>query len=481
MKDASSLFPPVVNEAEHAAINEGSAQCDPSFLLPPSSFVEFGFARQDELDIVLRVMCAAFELPYEVARPIYYADPYFDAENKRVLRVDGRIVSCLTLSTTRCRIGKAEVKIAGITGVATLPEQQRRGYASRLIIAALQTLQERGEAFTGLFPYDYDYYRRLGWEIAGVGCKVSHPPAQLLPDAIPEAESGISTLSENEGRVCPAGMEHLEGIARVYERCAGEQALWAFRDAKRWQYVFNRIAHKYVYLNSAETVEGYLLYDIQPGIVQMSTAQLEQPPTLNIMELCAGTAGAKNGLMTYLAAQRQFGKVEYVTTSEHLEATGLMNGISPPQTEAILAPTEFVPALMLRIVNFTRLLQALRVNWDGFQGTIRLTLHDDVFTQSAESVVICGTGLGLPVLVPASEYTGTNAVAAQMVKSPVPSAPDFHITGDVRAWSQVAGGYVSGDVACANGQLIASAPESAILAGVLFPARSPFLPAPDHF
>ena len=91
--------------------------------------LDIGPVRQDELDAMLGVMCAAYELPFEAARPIFHADPYFDLDNKRVLRVDGRIVSCLTITESPYWIGKAVVPVAGIAGLATLPHAQRQGYA----------------------------------------------------------------------------------------------------------------------------------------------------------------------------------------------------------------------------------------------------------------------------------------------------------------------------------------------------------------
>lgn len=439
-------------------------------------------ARQEELDTVLRVMCAAFELPYEVARPIFYGDPYFDAENKRVLRLNGQIVSCLTLTSAQCRVGKALLSVAGIAGVATLPECQRKGYASRLITDALQTLRERGHGLAGLFPYDYGYYRRLGWETASVGCKYSIAPAMLpVYSENSEAYSDFSHHQAGIQHLVGAENTHQAGMTAVYRQCADGQALWAERNAKRWQYVMDRVTHKYVVLKSDETVEGYLLYDIQPGIVQMGAMQREQPPILRILELCAVTGRARRRLIAHLAAQRQVGRIEYVTTSRHLEAMGLLPGSCPPQMEEPFAHIELVPALMLRVVDFTRLLQAVSINWEGFEGEVVLKLQDDVFPQASESVLIAGNGAGLPRITPESEWPTLNNRNEQNTAIADLSSPLYQVQGDVRAWSQVVVGYMSGEAACAYGLLQASTPAATQLAGLLFPARSPFLPAPDHF
>src|ERR1043166_1319981 len=141
--------------------------------------VEIGTVKESELDSLLRLMCEAFSLPYVEARKIFYADPYFDLNNKLVLRVADRIVSCLTLVETSCWIGDGVVSLAGIAGVATLPSERRKGYASRLLTATVSILRERGYALTALFPSVYDFYQKLGWELIGQGNRLTVSPNRL--------------------------------------------------------------------------------------------------------------------------------------------------------------------------------------------------------------------------------------------------------------------------------------------------------------
>src|SRR5579883_1559713 len=131
--------------------------------LPPA--IEIGSARPEELDTVLQIMCQAFQLPFGPARDIFYADPYFDLENKRVLRVEGQVVSCLTIIDASCWIGGAPVRMGGIAGVATRMEERRKGYAGQLLLDTARLLETRGYALSGLFPFSYDYYRKFGWEL----------------------------------------------------------------------------------------------------------------------------------------------------------------------------------------------------------------------------------------------------------------------------------------------------------------------------
>ena len=473
-------------EEAQSTIHNRQSTITSSFIPHPSSLVEIGSARPDELDTVLRAMCVAFELPYDVARPIYYSDPYIDPANKLVLRMDGEIISCLTLSLAQCRIGKAVIPIAGISGVATLPEHQRQGYASQLIAATVQTLRTHGHILAGLFPYDYAFYRRMGWETASVGCKYV-----IAPQYLPVFTESIETLSDSRQNLSSNAVHltlphHLAGMANVYEATASEQTLWAVRDAKRWQYLFDRVTHKYVYVDTAETVEGYLLYDIQPGIVQLSLAQEEQPPILRLLEFCAITKRAQRGLITHLSAQRQVGRIETVSALRHLESMGLLPLSCSPQINAPYAQVIFEPAVMLRIVDFKRLLEALRVNWEGFSGKILLTLREDIIqanavSQATQSVLITGNGSGLPQVIAAPQESVAIVSETQSLTSGDSPVPQFHLDGDVRTWSQVVVGHISGEDACASGRLLATTPTAAQMVGILFPARSPFLPTPDHF
>src|SRR5690242_14662527 len=128
--------------------------------------IEVSAVRQDELDTMLALMCQAFGLPFQAAREVFYSDPYFAIENKRVLRVNGSIVSCLTIVDTACWIGQGVVRLGGVAGVVTRPALRRRGYAGRLLRETVRTLDEQGYALSALFPFSYDYYRKFGWELA---------------------------------------------------------------------------------------------------------------------------------------------------------------------------------------------------------------------------------------------------------------------------------------------------------------------------
>src|SRR5437660_6973410 len=141
--------------------------------------IEIRSPQPDELDVLLAVMCEAFGLPFAPARDVFYRDPYYDVQNKRVLVEDGVPISCLTIVDSQMWIGKAIVRVAGIANVATRQSHQGKGYATRLLAATIPTLRERGFGFSALLLYSYGFYRRLGWELAGTQYKLTARPSAL--------------------------------------------------------------------------------------------------------------------------------------------------------------------------------------------------------------------------------------------------------------------------------------------------------------
>jgi predicted acetyltransferase len=67
----------------------------------------------------------------------------------------------------RQRFGGRELDMAGIWGVATLPEYRGSGLATLAVGRLLHEAHERGDPLSALFPAVLRPYRRLGYELAG--------------------------------------------------------------------------------------------------------------------------------------------------------------------------------------------------------------------------------------------------------------------------------------------------------------------------
>ncbi len=104
-------------------------------------------------------------------------------ENLRMLRADGRIVSSAAIYPHEVRFGDARLRVGGITGVATDSAYRRRGYATRLMHACIERLAELGCHLSLLGSGVPSWYRKLGWEYAGLerSYQFSRGNRHLLP------------------------------------------------------------------------------------------------------------------------------------------------------------------------------------------------------------------------------------------------------------------------------------------------------------
>ena len=116
--------------------------------------------------------------------------------NIRVIRADGRIVSSAAIYPHQARFGNARLRIGGITGVATDSAYRRRGYATRVMQACIERLAELGCHLSLLGSGVPSWYRKLGWEYAGLErtYQLSRGNRRLLP-----TDSGLQVREAHDG------------------------------------------------------------------------------------------------------------------------------------------------------------------------------------------------------------------------------------------------------------------------------------------
>jgi predicted acetyltransferase len=105
----------------------------------------------------------------------------------------GRVVATARAIPLAQWFGGRAVPCAGIASVAALPEHRREGLTTELVRALLRRERDRGRAVSALYPTTAAFYRRLGYEFAGV--RVEHrapiadlPPAGGQPEELADAD-----------------------------------------------------------------------------------------------------------------------------------------------------------------------------------------------------------------------------------------------------------------------------------------------------
>ena len=280
-------------------------------------------ARLEEAEAVLETLCAAFDLNVEAARPIFYADPYYDISHKRVLALpQAGIVSCLTVVPTLLRVGGVPVCSGGIAGVATRPEWQRRGHAAALLAATVPALwDELAYPISLLHPLSAPFYRRFGWETASRAVSWA-----AIPSTLPR--------SAEAAQVRPLIEADWPAIHRLHAEMTQTGTGACVRDARRWALIQMEVPGRETYVyEAAGPVTGYLI--------------CERRETLELLEMHGQTPEARRGLVGCLAGQPE-PVIEWQTSPDLLRCFDL------PLPDV---PAE--PGVMLRIVNLQAALNAL--------------------------------------------------------------------------------------------------------------------------
>ena len=117
-------------------------------------------------------------------------------DNIRMIRVDGRIVSSAAIYPHDTRVGEVRLRIGGINGVTTDSAYRRRGYATRVMHACIERMAELGCQLSLLGSGVPSWYRKLGWEYAGVerSYHFSRGNRHLLP-----WDSGLEMRTAEDG------------------------------------------------------------------------------------------------------------------------------------------------------------------------------------------------------------------------------------------------------------------------------------------
>lgn len=147
---------------------------------------------------------------------------------------------------------RAVVPMGGIGGVACLPASRGKGYAGELLKTALQRMVDAGQSLSSLYPFNFDFYQRYGWEWVG------HKRTYTVPSRI------LKSCTETED-VRAVTLDEYPKIASIYEAHARKYRGVIVRDEKAWTDLLQDdddfYTYTYLYENrESGRPEGYFTY-----------------------------------------------------------------------------------------------------------------------------------------------------------------------------------------------------------------------------
>ena len=194
-----------------------------------------------------------FEEDSKAWRDWYFKNIY-EPQNCFIVRRGGRLISMSHINPYPMRLNGKRIQSAALAGVATVEEERGKGYAALLIKQCLKEMRKRGQALSFLYPFNYDFYRKYGYELC--------------------YENNIYTLSESaDTDIDVTEMAAQEDTTDLYEEFSVPFNGYIIREA-RYQLIKIEECLKdggkaYLFTKGAKKL-GYALTEDQGGKVQVN-------------------------------------------------------------------------------------------------------------------------------------------------------------------------------------------------------------------
>ncbi|WP_438449270.1 GNAT family N-acetyltransferase [Gorillibacterium sp. sgz5001074] len=257
---------------------------------------------------------------------------------------EGSLAAKLTVLPLAAYIGGREVPMGGIAGVATWPEYRREGLVKRLLQHVLAAMKEQGQTISFLHPFQFEFYRRFGWETY-TEYKTYELETVQLPK-FPETGGRMERLP---------GTELLNGIYASYARRFNGTLV---RTPEWWEWnirsLKNKSGHSAAYYGPDGTPKGYLLYKVRDQV-------------LTVNEMVALDGEARRALWNYIGNHDSMVKKVVLQAEAGDRLTSLLKNPRIKQ--------ETVPYFMARLVDVKAFLAEYRFQ-AGSGGSFRLALTD---------------------------------------------------------------------------------------------------------
>ncbi|ELY58457.1 acetyltransferase [Natronococcus amylolyticus DSM 10524] len=307
--------------------------------------------------------------------PSYDPDEHEDPRSTRGAR-RGVFVAGDDRPRTVCRHYWLEARVrddtypvAGLASVATPPEFRREGNVRELLAGSLEEYRDRGDRLSILWPFQYRFYRKYGWETANR--IVTHAAS---PDVFAFARGA------DEGSFRSLGADEYDVLEPVYD--AAREGLALERDEAWWRHrIFaghDADPFVYVYERDGEPA-GYLVYRIERD---------DGARTMQVSELAAVDGEALLALFAFCADH-----------DSQVERVELRVSEAVPVRELALEPDEIETTVengpMVRLVDVAEGLPALTASEVDAALTLEVAdpladWNDDRFVlETADGIVTC--------------------------------------------------------------------------------------------
>lgn len=255
-----------------------------------------------------------------------------------------------------------------ITGVATYPEYMGLGLMSELMKKSLETMRERNQCISFLFPYSHPLYRHKGWEVVSDKMTYRIRDNQLPRDI--DVPGRIKRVPEDSKDL----IELHDSFAKETHGCLVRNDL-VWEEYWRWDVEDVTVA---IYYNEHEKPLGYLVYLIENDV-------------FHVKEMVYLNQEARKGLWGYIAAHESMIN-EVVGNNYNNHTISFLFGDSDMK-ETIR------PYIMARIVDFEKFIKQYNFANIEINESVTFAITDTVLESNNRSFTIQFNKGAEPILV----------------------------------------------------------------------------------
>jgi predicted acetyltransferase len=314
---------------------------------------------EEEREIFAAIVRDSFVIPQET---MHTWTPLIKMEATRGLYdSEGELLSILRLHRLNLWLGTRQVKMAGVTSVGTPPEHRRKGYLKHLLRSVMADERERGTNLIGLYPFEFSFYRKFGYELASVS------------QAITVTALGMSEFkSKTPGRWVERTAADWELFRSLYDRyCVGRFGRIERQEESWWQRNLftthdnrEKAVKAFTWQDDKGDTRAYILYHFRP-------LQKEWSREMKIREMVWLDEQARYEIYSFIANHdSQADKISWETEPGD-EFFAMLN--DPRAAESTL-----IPGYMLRLLDVERAL--LERPWPAETASFSVAVRDDVLT-----------------------------------------------------------------------------------------------------
>ena len=384
--------------------------------------------REEDLGPLARMGVLAFGGSVADWEKYYAESPRVDPDLVYVIEEDGEARATAAVLPLEVFMDGEPMPMGGVAAVNAHPAYRRRGHAGELMRAALWGMRERGMHLSMLAPFAHAFYRMYGWELASESISYTLKATDLPTSS--EQKHVRAHVEED----LPPMMALLEEEASAHPCCVR-------RGEGRWREFLGRKGEEAVIYESEGRIEGYIIYKMSDW-----REDRDPPRKLAIRELVAGSARAREALISFMAAQDPL-----VYEIKHSTPRG-----EPlhPYLPSSYVKAEIEPEFMLRLVDV-----------EGALNHLDLSVDEPFVLEVSDNVI--------------PENDGYYTIGEGEVASGAEAGEKISI--DVRQLAQIYAGYLPARQLARHGLIATSSPAALEILEALFPVGDPWVYPPDHF